>query len=772
MAAALFGAGAGSRPLPAAASTPSWEGKLGPFLRRVALGTHRWQGRFSRRIPSASAETLRSLPPFVSTVRTAAGIELLVKARLAARPERPGADRFAGMVRDRGGEVRSRVGDIASLRLPMTAIAAVAALPEVEWLKASRSFRLANESSTAAPHVDSDAATAVFGTAGAGVIVGIVDTGIDWTNGDFRNADGTTRILAIWDQTIGDAAHPPPPGFTFGAYYTRGDINAALAPGGTPLLTADLHGHGTHVAGSAAGNGLQTGNGVPAGTFAGVAPEADLAIVRVFAGAAADWCDDCDLTAAVDFLRQIAAAEGKPWVGNMSLGDDVGGAHDGTAPDELAIDAAVGPGRAGAQMALAAGNSGTTAAGIHWQGNLAPGVIAVNSFTMPVLGADGADNDFIWLDLWYEGSSEATVELVPPGGPIISAAQGNDSGIVCLSSGAAQVDASNSPDPADGDHQVFMQIWDGGDCGGGEPPPGTWIIRVIGETVGPGGGAFHLWNAADSDALASVTLATSNAAGSVTIPGTSRNALTAGSYVHKTSWINVDGGTSTGGGTIGARSSFSGRGPTRDGRNKPDLAAPGEWVGSGFSSQKAIGVSSFWIERDGQHRVLRGTSMATPHVAGVAALLFGMNGDLDGAQVKAILSATARVDGFTGAVPNPLYGYGKVDALRAAHEAAAWITDLNGTGGGGLTGTAHPSMLGYNLYRTPLPGVSASDYGSCLASGLPSPDFTDPEAPPRGGGFMYLFTGVYLDPRTASAAEGGLGTNGDGSVRFNGAPCP
>ncbi len=771
MAAALLCAEAGSSPS-AAATTSSWEEKLGPFLRRVALGTHRSRGRFSRIVPPGTAELLRALPPFVRTVRRDGRVDLLAKARLAAPEERSGGRSIADVLRDLGVEMRSQVGDIVSLRLPATAVAAVAALPEVVWLKASRRYRLLNESSTTAAHVDSDTAFEVFGTAGAGVIVGVVDTGIDWTHGDFRHDDGTTRILAIWDQTLTDAAHPPPPGFVFGAYYTRSNIDAALEPGGTPLLSLDLHGHGTHVAGSAAGNGLQTGNGVPAGTFAGVAPEADLVIVRVFAGADAEWCDDCDLTAAVDFIRQIAAAEGKPWVGNMSLGDDVGGAHDGTAPDELAIDAAVGPGRPGTQMVLAAGNSGSIAAGIHWQGNFAEGVISVNSFTIPALGADGGDNDFIWLDLWYEGSDDATVELIPPGGPIIRATQGDDSGIVCLSSGAAQVDASNSPDPANGDHQVFMQIWDSSDCGGTEPPSGTWIIRVIGEAVGVGEGAFHLWNAADSDALFSVTLATSNAGSTVTVPGTSRNGLTAGSYIHKSSWINAGGGTSNGGGTVGARSTFSGRGPTRDGRNKPDLAAPGEWVGSTLSSQKAIAVSNFWLERDGQHRVLRGTSMATPHVAGAAALLFGVNGDLDGVQVKAILSATARVDGFTGAVPNTLYGYGKVDVLRAAHEAAAWITDLKGAADGGLSGTAHPSMLSYNLYRAPLPGVSESDYGTCLASGLPSPDFTDAEALPPGGGFMYLFTGVYIDPRTTSIAEGSLGTDGEGNLRPNASPCP
>src|SRR2546428_14182939 len=98
-----------------------------------------------------------------------------------------------------------------------------------------------------------------------------VDPGMKGTDRDTGKTEGRTRILGIWDQTLNDPAHPPPAGFSFGAYYPRADIDAAIASSGT-LLTGDGHGHGTHVAGTAAGNGLETGNGVVAGTFAGGAP--------------------------------------------------------------------------------------------------------------------------------------------------------------------------------------------------------------------------------------------------------------------------------------------------------------------------------------------------------------------------------------------------------------------------------------------------------------------------------------------------------------------
>jgi subtilisin family serine protease len=291
---------------------------------------------------------------------------LYVKARIDEDSLGPAglAPRLRRRLGEIGVEVRGRVGSIASLKVPAPALPDLASMRDIVWLKAARSYRLWNEVSTGPTHTDSDAANLAFGT-GAGVIVAILDSGIDWKHADFRNADGTTRILAIWDQTITDASHPPPAGFTFGAFYSRTDIDAAL--GSSPdLMTDDGYGHGTHVAGSAAGNGLGTGNGVPAGTFAGVAPGADLLIVRLFDDQGG-FCLECDLTAGVQFIQGIAAAEGKPWVGNMSLGADFG-AHDGTDPDELAIDAAVGPGRSGAQLAIAAGNSGNSR--LHWQGTL------------------------------------------------------------------------------------------------------------------------------------------------------------------------------------------------------------------------------------------------------------------------------------------------------------------------------------------------------------------------------------------------------------------
>lgn len=113
---------------------------------------------------------------------------------------------------------------------------------------------------------------------GKGVLIAVVDSGIDYAHPDFRNEDGTSRILNLWDQTVTGA---PPAGYHIGTEYTREQINMALQAQ-TPqeryeiVPSRDLSGHGTHVAGIAAGNG-RAGNG----RYTGCAPESELIIVKL-----------------------------------------------------------------------------------------------------------------------------------------------------------------------------------------------------------------------------------------------------------------------------------------------------------------------------------------------------------------------------------------------------------------------------------------------------------------------------------------------------------
>ena len=794
---------------PGAPPSRTWDRKLDPFLRRAALGVERRQGLLVDRLPARSRAAFATLPPFVRAERDADDPILYVKARLAegigAGDARAGgratadAAAGAGLTREEaaahrrlpaalaeklgglGAVVRGRAGAIVSLAIPASALESVARLDEIAWLRAGRGYALQNDVSTSDAHTAARTENATFGNAGEGVIVAIVDTGIDYTSPDFRNPDGTTRLVGIWDQTINDLAYPPPPGFTFGSYYSRSDIDAALAAS-VDLPTQDGHGHGTHVAGSAAGNGRATGNGVPAGTFAGMAPGADLLVVRVFNNNG-EFCPQCDLVAAVDFIDGIAQAEGEPWVGNMSLGDPIGGGHDGTSADEMAIDAVVRPGRPGSQLAIAAGNYGTSNRHWHWQGNL-PSVGTSTTTTFPLNSLTpnpGSNTDFIWLDLWYRGSDSATISIVTPVSGTVSAAKGADSGIVCTTSGAVHVDATNDGDPENGDNEVFITISDSPACSPVvEPATGNWTVRVTTNATGGPGGTFDLWNAAQTPrSLVGlgdgwVQLTAFNITKSITIPGTVRNALTAGAYVGKTSWINGDGGTTTpvGSNPPGTLSSFSSVGPTRDGRIKPDVAAPGQYVGS--TKSRLIAASNTTMERDQTHiGGYSGTSMATPHVAGAAALLLGLHPTFDSAQVRTALQHGARADLQVGGVPNTRFGWGKLRALESAYDAAAMTVDPRaGTDNVTFSWGADPLLLSWNVYRGAIPGISASDSGACFLSGLTSPTFTDESIPPEGQAFAYLVAGVYLSPTTGLPVEGSLGTDSAGHTRPNNAPCP
>ena len=790
----------------------AWEKKLDPFLRRMALGVDRRQGQLVDRLPARSRAALETLPPFVQAERNAADPILYVKARLddgEPAADAPGtADGAIGTADDAttgpgrstgarhrvsaglaarlealGVEVRGRAGAIVSLAVPASALEDLAAIDAVQWLRASQGYRLQNDVSTSDTHTAARTENATFGNAGAGVIVAVIDSGIDWTSPDFRNADGTTRLLGIWDQTVVSGAYPPPPGFAFGSFYSRSAIDAALS-GGPALPTQDGHGHGTHVTGSAAGNGLATGNGVPPGTFAGMAPSADLLVVRVFDNAG-QFCPGCDLVAAMDFIDAFATAAGKPWVGNMSLGNSLGGAHDGTSPDELAIDAVIRPGRRpGAQMAIAAGNFGSSNRRAHWQGNLpAVGSSAQTTFTLnSSLPNAGSNNDFIWLDIWYRGSDNATVTVQTPGAQTVSAARGADSGLVCTTSGAVHVDATNAGDPENGDNQVFITIYDSSACFPiVEPATGQWTVRLTTAGLGgPTGGPFDLWNAAFTPrSLAGfgdgwVQLSPYNLAKSVSVPGTVRNALTAGAYVSKTSWVNGDGGTTTPAGTnpLGALSDFSGIGPSRDGRTKPDFAAPGQWIGS--TKSRDISAAGFQMERDNVHLgQYSGTSMATPHVAGAAALVLGLHPDFDAAEVRLVLQRAARGDLQTGGLPNNRFGWGKLRVLEAAYDAAAMAANLGARPDGeNFDWPASASVLSWNVYRGPLPGIAPNNYGTCFRSGLASPTFSDTDMPPAGEGSFYFVTGVYLHPVSGLPVEGSLGTDSSGRLRPITAACP
>jgi subtilisin family serine protease len=522
-----------------------------------------------------------------------------------------------------GVPVSFSTGTVATLVVSRAELSSLLEDRRVAYVEPSWRTRVALDASV--PAVGADLAhEASPPVEGEGVIVGFVDTGIDVRHLDFcydANQDGreeSSRVLALWDQTWG----------LFGATYSQDDIEADLASGAGPdtgvVREADRDGHGTHVAGIAAGDGSSSSAG-----FRGVAPKAWIVAVKTTFYTA-------DILEGVGYIFDEAERRGLPAVVNLSLGGQEG-PHDGTSAFERGLDElAQGAGRA---IVVAAGNEGDLA--IHVSGSLQGGS---RTFELEA----GARE--VTMEIWYPGASRFSISMVSPSGTSLSASTGTGSGFVLAPEGIAYIDnASGGVNPNNGDREAIVRIT--------STTSGTrWRVAVRDEG---GGGRFDGWVTTDTGAIVG-----GDSASTIDEPGNARSAITVGSFNTKGAWPSRAGEQDESDeNPLGVLSGFSSQGPTRDGRTKPDLAAPGAWICSALSSSAAS--FDYLIHPDGVHAMHRGTSMASPHVAGAIALLFDVDPLLSAGGVLDLLTRKARRDDYTGAVPNDRWGFGKLDVWAA-----------------------------------------------------------------------------------------------------------
>ena len=462
---------------------------------------------------------------------------------------------------------------------------------------------------------------------GEGVIVGAVDTGIDYSHLDFRydsNGDGfeeSSRILAIWDQTFG----------VFGVRYLQEEIEGDLAEGygadAGSVRQADDDGHGSHVMSIAAGDGSSSEYG-----FVGVAPKASLVMVKT-------TFYTSDILRGVEYVFDVADSLGLPAVVNLSLGGHEG-PHDGTSLFEQGLDElAEGAGRA---IVVSAGNEGDLE--IHASATLNRGSMSYE--IQP-------SNSQVELSIWYPGDSRFTVTITPPGEPPIAVPWGTETGVIATPAGAVRVDnAWGGENPNNGDNEAFVRLY-------GLTGFAHWQIAVSDTS---GGGRFDVWVTSGTAALVG-----GNSTSTIDEPGNADNVITVGAYTTKATWPSQSGEQDyTSQYTVGTLASFSSRGPTRDGRVKPELAAPGAWICAALSED--AGWQSTFVHPDGVHTMELGTSMAAPHVSGAIALMLSVDPDLTTTQIRSTLTSTAVQDGRTGSVPNPRWGWGKLDVAAAVQE--------------------------------------------------------------------------------------------------------
>jgi uncharacterized protein (TIGR03437 family) len=496
-------------------------------------------------------------------------------------------------------------------------------------------LRAANDAANVAARAPE--ARSTFNVTGRGVIVGVMDSGIDWRHADFRNADGSTRIKALWD--ISDEVNTGPE--NLGRVYTEAEINAALQSG-SGVNQTDTNGHGTHVAGIAAGNGRGSAATLPPNVFAGIAPEADLVIVKANRAGSDTFRTD-DLLRAMAWIRDQAAARNQPFVINMSIGGQTG-MRDGSEPFERAIDNLL-TSVTGRHFTQSAGNTGSV--NNHAGGVLAQSQEATLPFTVAGSGAAG-------IQLIYDADDTITATLTMPDntviGPVPLGQSNTDNAVARLfnrlsstGNGAAEVrlTLTNAPVSASA----------------------LWRLTLKAERVV--NGRYDAWSADRG-----LTRFDASVASGVNETGWPKGAfkpMTVANIVSKTQWTDFNGQsrTLTAEGPIGQYAASSSGGPTRDGRLKPNIAAPGTYLMSTLSTGRPTAPSASLTPPGGGYVINAGTSMASPIVCGVIALMLQADRNLSPDQITRILQRTAGNDGFTGQTISLKYGYGKVNALAA-----------------------------------------------------------------------------------------------------------
>jgi subtilisin family serine protease len=531
------------------------------------------------------------------------------------------------------------------------------------------------------------------GYTGKGVVVGIVDTGLDAGHGDLRDEAGKSRVRYLLDFSRPPGERQPELEEEYGctgdaecAIYSSEDLDELFANGVTGDEPRDVFGHGTHVASLAAGNGRS--NKTP--RYIGMAPEATILGARVTrAGDGA--IQDADIILATRFIFEQAERLGMPAVVNLSLGSDFG-THDGTSALEQGLASFVGADFPGRAIVVAAGNSGNLYTGIgsgepepygiHTEVHVpreSPVEIPVMTPTS-ALGASRGATLYAWLG--FRSGDEVSVALDADGKdwiPYVAPGQATT-----FSQLDYQGTIFNGPTKANtsikvGGHNAVVVI------DGGFKPGTVFTLRLSGHGTG------NIWlqssGGASPDVSTGALVPRGEKQGTINIPASSPELIAAGATVNRNRWRDSKGlpflvGESDDSeelAEVDGTATFSAAGPNATGTMKPDIVAPGMYVigamssgadprrngGQGvFASNGRCGTPDYecFVTDDDQHAVTSGTSMSAPLVAGAIALLLERRPDLTQGQLRTLLQAGARQPSGTVLAEQQI-GPGELDLL-------------------------------------------------------------------------------------------------------------
>ncbi|MCI8515686.1 MAG: S8 family peptidase [Hungatella sp.] len=495
------------------------------------------------------------------------------------------------------------------LTVPESRINEVADLPQIEFMEKPKRLYFAVDQAKAAScitYVQVEGSSYAPYLTGRGSLVAVIDSGIDYFHDDFRNEDGTTRILELWDQTLDRV-------------FTEEEINEALKKGSRRearmvVPSVDGSGHGTAVAGIAAGNGRES-----EGLYRGAAFEARLLVVKLGVPTSLGFPRTTELMRALDYVVKRAVDFGLPVAVNVSIGNTYG-SHDGTSLLETYIDGISNYGR----NVIIIGSGNEAGFGGHISGALTMG----NAVNVELSIAPYESG--ITVQLWKHYVDDFAITLVTPSGRIL--------GPLPPVIGPQTLDYESTrillyygePGPYSKAQEIYFDFMP---LHQDYLQSGIWVFRLTPRKIVQGD--YDFWLPSSTILNKSTYFLRSTPDTTLTIPSTASMALTVGAYNSN----------------YQTYADFSGRGFTRvTNQVKPDLAAPG--------------VNIMTTKNGGGYEAVTGTSFAAPFVTGSAALLMqwgiaeGRDEFLYGEKVKAYLIRGARQLPGYEAWPNPQLGWG------------------------------------------------------------------------------------------------------------------